>query len=78
MRNQEHPEQVRLVLSPIYSNVRVVQIPYATGRKLAKMAENVVTDGFRDKVAGYGIIDADKKDGVAFAAVVWNLIITII
>lgn len=61
---QEHPEQVRLVLSPIYSNVRVVQIPYATGRKLAKMAENVVTDGFRDKVAGYGIIDADKKDGV--------------
>ena len=61
---QEHPEQIRLVLSPIYSNVRVVQIPYATGRKLAKMAENVVTDGFRDKVAGYGIIDADKKDGV--------------
>ena len=61
---QEHPEQVRLVLSPIYSNVRVVQIPYATGKKLAKMAENVVTDGFRDKVAGYGVIDADKKEGV--------------
>ena len=61
---QERPEQVRLVLSPIYSNVRVVQIPYATGRKLSKMAENVVTDGFRDKIAGYGVIDADKKDGV--------------
>lgn len=61
---EEHPDKVRLVLSSIYSNVRVVQIPYASGRKLVKMAEHIIADGFRGKAAGYGIIEADKKEGI--------------
>ncbi len=61
---KEQPSPVRLVLSAIYSNVRVVQIPYAAGRKLRRMAENAASEGFRDKVGSYGIIRANKKEGI--------------
>ena len=57
-------EQIRLVLPAGYSSVRVSRIPYATGKQLNQMAGKVLEEGFRDGISDYGIIDANKKDGI--------------
>lgn len=64
---QYHPDSVKLVLPASYSSSRMTQIPYATGRQLAKMAKKVVEDqsASEEAVYDYSVIQADKKKGTS-------------
>lgn len=61
---KEHPGSVKLVLPSNYSSARISQIPFATGKQLAKMAEHVVSESAAEGIVDYGITYADKKQGV--------------
>lgn len=58
------PSPVRLILPPSYSSMRVTWIPYASGKQLSRMAENVVQESMGEGTADYAVIEADKKQGV--------------
>lgn len=63
---EEHdPSSVKLVLPAIYSSARMTQIPYASGRQLTKMAENVLQENASEDVADYGVIQSDRREGVS-------------
>ena len=57
------PEHVKLVLPASYSTARATRIPYATGKQLYRMAENVMRESVSEGVADYGLIGGDKKLG---------------
>ena len=63
-KEKEHPGSVKLVLPSNYSSARISQIPFATGKQLAKMAEHVVSESAAEGIVDYGITYADKKQGV--------------
>lgn len=56
--------QAHLVLPAGMCSARVLKLPYARGRQLADMASMEVADSFRNEVADYSVVSADKKDGV--------------
>mgnify|MGYP000450076479 FL=1 len=62
-KEKEHPGSVKLVLPSNYSSARISQIPFATGKQLAKMAEHVVSESAAEGIVDYGITYADKKAG---------------
>lgn len=61
-------EKVQLVLPANMCSARVLKLPYGKGRQLADMALKEVEDSFRNEVADYCVIRADKKDGVEICA----------
>ena len=62
--SQYHPGEVKLVLPTSYSSSRITQIPYAKGKQLDKMAEQVLKEHFENGISDYGIIQSDKKKGI--------------
>lgn len=62
--NQYHPGSVKLVLPSSYSSGRITRIPYAKGKQLDKMAQQVLKEHFENEIADYGVIQADKKKGI--------------
>lgn len=63
-KQKRNPSQIKLVLPASDSSARVTQIPFAKGRQLARMAENVLAENSGEETLDYGIISADKKRGV--------------
>ena len=63
-KQRRNPSQLRLVLPASYSSARVTQIPFAKGKQLTRMAENVLAENGGEEISDYGIISADKKRGV--------------
>lgn len=63
-KTRRNPSQIRLVLPASYSSARVTQIPFAKGKQLTRMAENVLAENGGEEISDYGIISADKKSGV--------------
>lgn len=63
-KKKHNPSQVRLVLPTSYSSARVTQIPYARGRQLTRLAENVMAENGSDWVQDYAVIKADRKKGI--------------
>lgn len=61
---QHDPDHVRLVLPTAYSSSRVLQMPYASGKTLDKMAKNMLQENAGDGLSDYGVVLADKKNGV--------------
>ena len=53
-KEKEHPGSVKLVLPSNYSSARISQIPFATGKQLAKMAEHVVSESAAEGIVDYG------------------------
>ncbi len=62
---QQHPGPVKLVLPAAYSSTRISQIPYAKGKQLDKMAEQVKKENFSEDIADYCVIHADRKNGTS-------------
>lgn len=62
--SQYHPGEVKLVLPTSYSSSRITQIPYAKGKQLDKMAQQVLKEHFENGISDYGIIQSDKKKGI--------------
>ncbi len=60
--------QAQLVLPVNMCSARVLKLPYGKGKQLADMALKEVEDNFRNEVADYSIICADKKEGVEICA----------
>lgn len=56
--------QAHLVLPVGMCSSRVLKLPYAKGKQLADMASKEMADSFRNEVADYSIVSADKKNGV--------------
>lgn len=63
-KQRRNPSQIRLVLPASYSSARVTQIPFAKGKQLTRMAENVLAENGGEEISDYGIISVDKKNGV--------------
>lgn len=61
---KHHPGPVKMVFPSSYSSSRITQIPYATGKELTRMAENIVAETEGDSVMDYSVISADRKNGV--------------
>ncbi len=57
-------DHVKLVLPASYSSARITQIPYAAGKTLKKMAENVMQENESEGVADYSVVQGDKKQGL--------------
>lgn len=56
---------VKLVLPSSYASARMTQIPYATGKELAKIAENVMAEsGDGEALKDYAVVSADRRQGV--------------
>ena len=55
---------VKLVLPSAYASGRVTQIPYATGKELVQMAEKVMEEAGSNALADYGVISANRKQGI--------------
>lgn len=56
--------QAHLVLPVSMCSSRVLKLPYAKGKQLADMASKEMADSFRNEIADYSIVSADKKNGV--------------
>lgn len=63
-KQKKNPSQIKLVLPASYSSARVTQIPFAKGRQLTRMAENVLAENGGEETQDYSVIMADKKRGV--------------
>lgn len=63
MENHD-PERVKLVLPTAYSSSRVLQIPFASGKNLDRMAKNVLEENAGDGSSDYAVIRSDKKSGM--------------
>jgi len=61
---KHHPGPVKLVFPSSYSSSRITQIPYATGKELTRMAENIVAENEGDSIMDYSVVAADRKNGV--------------
>ena len=59
------PSQVKLVLPASGSSARMSQIPYASGKQLAKLAQNVMAESSGESVSDYAVIQSDKKQGIS-------------
>lgn len=55
---------IKLVLPSIYASSRIHRIPYAKGKQLRQLAENVAETEDSEKISDYGITDSDKHRGV--------------
>lgn len=63
-KKKHNPSQIRLVLPATYSTSRVTRIPYAKGRQLVRLAENVMEENGTKEVQDYAIIKSDRKKGI--------------
>lgn len=59
------PSQVKLVLPASGSSARMSQIPYASGKQLAGLAQNVMAESSGESVSDYAVIQSDKKQGIS-------------
>ena len=64
IKQDYHPTTVSVILPVNYSSSRVVQIPYAKGKQLDKMAKNAAIENGEEELVDYGLISTDKKQGV--------------
>ncbi len=55
---------IKLVLPSIYASSRIHRIPYAKGKQLKQLAENVAETEDSEKISDYGITDSDKHRGI--------------
>lgn len=63
LKNKESAP-VKLVLPATESFSKVVQIPYAKGKELNRMAEHVMQENRTEGVMDYGVLQADKEQGI--------------
>lgn len=61
---QHHLSQVKVVLPTSYSSSRVIQIPYAKGKQLSRIAENVMSENYTEEMMDYAVIHSDKTEGI--------------
>ncbi len=55
---------IKLVLPSIYASSRIHRIPFAKGKQLRQLAENVAEAEDSEKISDYGITDSDKHRGI--------------
>lgn len=56
--------EAKIVLPATYSSSRVMQIPYAKGKQLTRMAEHVMKESRSEELTDYAVIKADKSQGI--------------
>ncbi len=55
---------IKLVLPSTYSSSRIHRIPFAKGRQLRQLAENVSEREESEKISDYGITESNKSSGI--------------
>ncbi len=68
LREEWDLKEARFVLPAELSAVRVLTLPYGKGRQLVEMAGREVSESFRNVVADYSVVFAEKKGSMDLCA----------